>query len=229
MRRGFSPCDAAFTEGAFPLNKRFPHGIDITAPGGITALMDFHRLTFGDAVMEDDAGGDNGGQGTGGQPQQNADQGDKPKDGDDKPLGEGGLKALQAERDARTAAEKRAAEAEAKIQAAEDAKLSDIQRAQKERDEAAAENAKLKAANARLAALAEYPVPKDYQDLVTGTDEASYLASAKKISELYAKAEGKAPKPDPVPRSGDRSTDNDASGGGINAARRKAAENRHKS
>lgn len=28
------------------------HGIDITAPGGITALMDFHRLTFGDAVME---------------------------------------------------------------------------------------------------------------------------------------------------------------------------------
>ncbi|MDP9185619.1 MAG: hypothetical protein M3O29_08135 [Actinomycetota bacterium] len=36
--------------------KNHPHGIDITAPGGITALMDFHRLTFGDAVMEADAG-----------------------------------------------------------------------------------------------------------------------------------------------------------------------------
>lgn len=36
--------------------KNHPHGIDITAPGGITALMDFHRLTFGDAVMEAEAG-----------------------------------------------------------------------------------------------------------------------------------------------------------------------------
>ena len=38
------------------MHKNYPHGIDITAPGGITKLMDFHRLTFGDAVME--AGGD---------------------------------------------------------------------------------------------------------------------------------------------------------------------------
>lgn len=43
----------------------FPHGIDITAPGGLTALFDFHRRTFGDAVMEADgaAGGDGGGDG----------------------------------------------------------------------------------------------------------------------------------------------------------------------
>lgn len=34
-------------------NNPYPHGIDITAPGGITALMAFHRQTFGDAVMED--------------------------------------------------------------------------------------------------------------------------------------------------------------------------------
>lgn len=32
--------------------------IDITAPGGIDALLDFHRLTFGDAVMEDDGDDD---------------------------------------------------------------------------------------------------------------------------------------------------------------------------
>lgn len=29
-----------------------PHGIDLTAPGGIEALLDFHRQTFGDARME---------------------------------------------------------------------------------------------------------------------------------------------------------------------------------
>ena len=38
------------------MHKNYPHGIDITAPGGITKLMDFHRLTFGNAVMEDGAG-----------------------------------------------------------------------------------------------------------------------------------------------------------------------------
>lgn len=31
-----------------------PHGIDLTAPGGIAALLDFHRRTFGDARMEDE-------------------------------------------------------------------------------------------------------------------------------------------------------------------------------
>lgn len=31
-----------------------PHGIDLTAPGGIAALLEFHRATFGDARMEDD-------------------------------------------------------------------------------------------------------------------------------------------------------------------------------
>lgn len=35
-------------------------GIDINAPGGIQALIDFHRLTFGDAVMEDSDGGNDG-------------------------------------------------------------------------------------------------------------------------------------------------------------------------
>lgn len=33
-----------------------PHGIDLTAPGGIRALLDFHRRTFGDARMEGEAG-----------------------------------------------------------------------------------------------------------------------------------------------------------------------------
>lgn len=134
-------------------------------------------------------------------------------------LGEPGLKALQAEREARAKAEKDLTDARAALQKIEDAKLSDIERAQKERDEQAAENARLKSANARLAALATHPVPKDYQDLVTGTDEESYLASAKKISELYARAEGKGNKPGPVHDSGSRSGESKTSGGSLSAGR----------
>jgi hypothetical protein len=37
--------------------KRTIHGIDPYAPGGIDALLAHHRLTFGDAVMEDGADG----------------------------------------------------------------------------------------------------------------------------------------------------------------------------
>lgn len=207
------------------MKKQFPHGIDITAPGGVAALMAFHRKTFGGAVMEVDPAAVVPPATPAVVPPVAT-----PVVPDESQLGDAGKAALQVERDARATEKARADAAEAKLQAAEDAKLSDIQRAQKERDDQAAENAKLKAANARLAALAEHPVPKEYQDLVTGTDEASYLASAKKISELYARAEGKAPKPDPVPGSGNRSGENNpAGGGGINAARKAAAENRQKS
>lgn len=36
--------------------KKMLHGIDIAAPGGVQKLLEFHRLTFGDAVMEADPG-----------------------------------------------------------------------------------------------------------------------------------------------------------------------------
>ena len=209
------------------MNKRFPHGIDITAPGGLTALMAFHRLTFGDAVMEVDADAAAKAAADAAAAQAAADAAAADAGKGDEKLGEPGLKALQAERDARAKAEKKAADAEAALQKIEDAKLSDIQRAQKERDDAAAENANLKMANARLAALAKHPVPEDYQDLVTGTDEATFLASAKKISDLYAKAEGKAPKNDPVPGSGKRSGGANAAGGSL-AAGRELYEQKHK-
>lgn len=35
--------------------KPFPHDIDITAPGGIERLLEFHRASFGDAQMNADA------------------------------------------------------------------------------------------------------------------------------------------------------------------------------
>lgn len=36
--------------------KKLLHGIDMSAPGAVDKLMAFHRLTFGDAVMQDPAG-----------------------------------------------------------------------------------------------------------------------------------------------------------------------------
>ncbi|KUM34544.1 hypothetical protein [Arthrobacter sp. EpRS71] len=206
------------------MNKPFPHGIDITAPGGLTALMAFHRKTFGDAVMEIDPSAPPA-PAPAAPPAPAPASADADKDGK---LGEPGLKALQAERDARAKAEKDAAEAKAELQKIKDSELSDIQRAQKERDDQAAENATLKATNARLAALAEHPVPKEYQDLVTGTDEASYLASAKKISDLYARAEGKAPKNDPVPGSGKRGSGDAAAKGSIRELRQQIADRKNK-
>lgn len=40
------------------MNRKTIHGIDPYAPGGIEALLAHHRLTFGDAVMQDPAPGD---------------------------------------------------------------------------------------------------------------------------------------------------------------------------
>lgn len=208
------------------MNKRFPHGIDITAPGGLTALMDFHRQTFGDAVMETDEEAAARAAEEAAAAKAAAEAAAKGGDDDEK-LREPGIKALQAEREAREAAEKRAAAAEAKIKEAEDAKLSDIERANQKAAEAEERARKLETSNARLSALAKHPVPEEYQDLVTGTDEATYLASAKKISELYAKAEGKAPKNDPVPGSGKRSGGANAAGGSL-AAGRELYEQKHK-
>ncbi|MGM7776128.1 hypothetical protein ACSVHC_08935 [Arthrobacter sp. KNU-44] len=213
------------------MSKNFPHGIDITAPGGIQKLLGFHRLTFGDAVMEDQTDAEKAAAQAAADAAAKAaaDAAAAEAAKANEKLGEGGLKALQAERDARAAAEKRAADAEAKIQAAENAKLSDIERANKAAADSAAEAARLKADNARLAALAKHPVPEDYQDLVTGTDAASFEASAKKISELYARAEGKTPKGSPVHESGNRSGENNPAGGSIAAGRDIYASKHNKS
>ena len=79
----------------------------------------------------------------------------------------------------------------------EKAKLSDIERAQAEVQERDKRLAELEASNARLTALAKYPVPEEYQDLVSGTDAESYEASAKRVSELVARTNTPGtPKPD---------------------------------
>jgi len=107
-------------------NQNTCHGIDLTATGGIDALLDFHRRTFGDAVMEAGAGGEPGGDNGGGDPAPGSDPAGDPKAGDDpEKLGEGGLKALQAEREARRQASDALTEAQNRIKELEDSTKSD--------------------------------------------------------------------------------------------------------
>ncbi len=137
-------------------------------------------------------------------------------------LGEPGLKALQAERDARAAEERRANELQAKLDQIDRDKLSDIEKAKQEAQDKATEADNLRLENAKLRAIAKHSIPEDYQDLVHGTDADSFLASAAKVAALAAKAAGvpdPTPKPDPIPDSGTGNKDKDKSGGSTAAGR----------
>ncbi|MHC6592419.1 hypothetical protein [Arthrobacter sp. C152] len=110
------------------MSKKFTksaHGIDLFAPGGLTQLFALHRATFGDAVMEAGDGGDGSGAGAGdpagSAPPAAPPAGDPAGGGADQFQSEGGPRALQAERDARKAADKRAADFEARVKELEDA------------------------------------------------------------------------------------------------------------
>lgn len=111
-----------------------PHGIDITAPGGIEQLIEFHRSAFGDAQMNANGsgeGGDGGDAGSGGSGDGDGDDGqggDGSGDGGD---GDKGLKsALAAERKASKQAAADLAAAQARVKELEDASKSDEQRQQ---------------------------------------------------------------------------------------------------
>lgn len=143
--------------------KPFPHGIDITAPGGIDALIEFHRGTFGDWQMNANDGGESGGSGSG--------ESGGSGDGGDGGGGEGGesggagsgdagdgdkgLKsALEAERAASKKATADLKAAEARLKELEDASKSEEQRQQEateaERTENAATKSQLATANTLL-------------------------------------------------------------------------------
>ena len=56
-------------------------GIDLAAPGGVEALLEFHRGFFGDATMQEDSDGD----GQQGDPAASADGQEPAGDGDEEP------------------------------------------------------------------------------------------------------------------------------------------------
>jgi len=110
-------------------------------------------------------------------------------------LGENGVKALQAEREARKAADKAVADLTAKLQGFEDAKLSDIERANKAAADAAAELATLRTENARSKVALEKGVPADLIEFLTG-DTAEDMAAKADLLMARLSSPG-VPKPDP--------------------------------
>ena len=89
----------------------------------------------------------------------------------DDQLGEGGKKALDAERNARKAAEKAAADFKKRLDEIEAANLSDLEKAQKQAQEAQESAAKATADAARFRIAAKYGLNDEDADLfLTGTD-----------------------------------------------------------
>lgn len=142
-------------------------------------------------------------------PEQTNAQGDP---AEDESLGEGGKKALKAEREARTAAEKQAAELKAKLDKIEAANMSELERAQK-----AAQDAQEIAAKATLEAMrfriaAEHGITANAELILTAPDEATMRQQAALWTQREAAAPT-APKPDltqgaqhPVALNGDELT-----------------------
>lgn len=115
---------------------------------------------------------------------------------EDESLGEGGKKALKAEREARTAAERQASELKARLDKLEAANMSDLERAQKEAQDAKAEAAKALADAARLRLATRYGLSEDEAaDLPDDPEKAERLAV--RLSEGKSAAQtSTAPKPD---------------------------------
>lgn len=130
-------------------------------------------------------------------------QGDQPTDAittqgepaDDETLGEGGKKALKAEREARTAAERQAAELKAKLDKIEAANMSDLERAQKEAAEAKEEAAKARTDALRFRVASQHGISEEDAELfLTGTDADTLTRQATRLKERTPTA----PKPDPT-------------------------------
>ena len=110
-------------------------------------------------------------------------------------LGDGGKKALQAEREARKVAEKANAELAARLKEFEDSKLSELERAQKEAAENAAELARLRTENVRSKVAIDKGVPADLVEFLTGDTEGDIAAKADLL--LARLNTPGTPKPDP--------------------------------
>jgi colicin import membrane protein len=122
-----------------------------------------------------------------------AETGAKQESGDET-LGEGGKKALKAEREARTAAEKQAAELKAKLDKIEAANMSDLERAQKEAADAKAEAAKASVDVLRFRVAAQHGISEEDAELfLTGTDAETLTKQATRLKDRTPTT----PRPDP--------------------------------
>lgn len=111
-------------------------------------------------------------------------------------LGEGGIKALQAERDARKAAEKAASELQAKIDALNAEKLSDLEKAQLEAKQADERAAKAERDALRFKYAAKHGISEEDAELfLTGDTEEAVSAQAERLAARNHAAPN-TPKPD---------------------------------
>lgn len=109
-------------------------------------------------------------------------------------LGEKGIKALQSERNLRQQLEKALSAAEAKLKEHEDAKLGEVERLQKQAQEAADEVVKARQEALRFRIAAQFGISDEDAELfLTGTDE----ETVKKQAERLIARTPSTPRPDP--------------------------------
>lgn len=175
--------------------------IDLSAPGGVEALLELHRRTFGSIRMD---ANDKGGDGDDGDGDGADDKGEKPgSDGkggdsndnsggsdDEKDLPES-VKAILAKnrREARDA-EKRAKAAEKAVAEERKKNMTEAEKEKAEAAEAKAENAKLKVENMRLKVGTKLKVPDVLLDRIQGETEADMEADAKALMAAFPNAGG---------------------------------------
>ncbi len=116
----------------------------------------------------------------------------------DAPLGEPGKKALDSERAARRAAEKAAADLQAKVKEYEDRNKTELERLTEAATAAKAEADAAKAEALRLRVAAETGLPTDLFEFLAGDDEEQLRAKAQKLMAATAAAAApRSPAPDP--------------------------------
>lgn len=125
-------------------------------------------------------------------PQPDAPDGDQQPD---KPLGPNGEKALKAERDARHAAEKALADAQARVKEFEQAQMSEQERLSAQLKEAQEAAATASAEALRLRIAAELNVPADLHEFLTGASEDEIRAKAQKLAAMAQQGK-QTPRPD---------------------------------
>lgn len=130
------------------------------------------------------------------EPQGNADPAENPApEQTPEELGDAGKKALTAERDARKQAERKNAEYEARLKEIEDANLSELEKATRERDEYRDSLATIQRESDRNRVALEKGVPSDLIEFITG-DTAEDMAAKADLLISRLNASPSTPKPD---------------------------------
>lgn len=129
------------------------------------------------------------------QPTENTEQQQTQGEPADKPLGENGEKALRAERERANALEKQLREAQSKVEAAEQASLSELEKAQRRAEKAEKDLADAQSSALRQRVALEKGLPASLVGRLQGSTEEELSADADSLLELVKAPT--TPRPDP--------------------------------